>query len=60
VHWDRGKNKWRAQIYFNGKNKTLGWFTDAQKAQQAYVQAAKDMHGEFFCERQLDAEVIHG
>ena len=40
-------NKWRAQIYLNGKNKHLGLFDTAEEAHSAYCSAAKLHYKEF-------------
>lgn len=39
--------KFRAQIRVGGKRKFLGWFTNAEDAHTAYVDAARKYHGEF-------------
>lgn len=41
-------NKWKAQIYFNGKKKYLGSFDTPELAHQAYLQA-KRIHHEGCC-----------
>lgn len=38
---------YRVQIYINGKNTTVGYFTDLKLAKQAYLETAKKHHGEF-------------
>lgn len=60
VHWDKVNQVWRAQIHVNGRNRTLGRFKDREKAGQAYEKAAKELHGEFFCENQSNVEVKYG
>ena len=36
VHWDKRKNKWRAEIFYSGKKHRLGWFFDKARAKAAY------------------------
>lgn len=60
VHWDKINQVWRAQIHVNGRNRTLGRFKDQEQARQAYEKAAKELHGEFFCENQSNVEVKYG
>jgi hypothetical protein len=38
-------NRWRAAIGYKGGRKYLGRFDNAEEAYQAYVEAAKDLHG---------------
>jgi hypothetical protein len=47
VYWDRGNQKWRAQIRANGKMKYLGIFDTVEKAKSAHDLAAKAIFGEF-------------
>ena len=37
VHWDKQRNKWRAQISINGKTKHIGWFDDENEAGLMYL-----------------------
>lgn len=39
--------KWRAQIVLGGKRRSLGYFATAELAHNAYMEAAKLVHGEF-------------
>lgn len=41
VTFNKKSNKWRAQIWINGKNKTLGIFDDELKAHRAYQKELK-------------------
>ena len=47
VSWDRGTNKWRAQISAGRGRKYLGVFITAEEAHAAYQSAAAEMHGTF-------------
>lgn len=42
VSWEKWSNKWRAQMYVNGKNKKFGRFDDERKASQAYKDALRE------------------
>ena len=42
-HWNKQRNKWRAQIRINGKVKHLGYFDKEQDATIAYLKA-KEIH----------------
>jgi len=39
VSWDKTRNKWKAEIRINGKNKYLGLFTTVEEASAAYITA---------------------
>lgn len=47
VHWDKDRQKWRAQINVRGKQRMLGSFDTPEKAAAAYAAAAAEGHGEF-------------
>lgn len=47
VCWNKGKNKWHAQIWDNGKKVHVGYFTDVLVAAAAYAKAAEQYHGTF-------------
>lgn len=47
VTWDKGREKWMAQITINGINKNIGRFTSESDAAKAYDAAAIEMFGEF-------------
>ncbi len=42
--WERGGNKFRAQIRLNGKKKHLGLFNTAEEAHAAYIKAKRELH----------------
>ena len=42
--WHNRESKWRAQIKINGKQKTLGYFTEEEDAHQAYLNAKELYH----------------
>lgn len=44
VGWDQSRNKWRAQIYANGKTKFLGHYGCEDAAHRAYVAAKRELH----------------
>ncbi len=48
VSFDSQRNKYYACIYKNGKTVSLGRFNDPELAHLAYVEAAKNIHGNFF------------
>jgi hypothetical protein len=43
VCWVKGKQKWRAQILINGKNKHLGYFNSELEAYDAYQLALQNL-----------------
>jgi hypothetical protein len=47
VTWDTSRNKWRAQVGFNGKSVTIGRFGNLEDAAQAYDDKATQLFGEF-------------
>lgn len=47
VSWHIRNKKWTAQIIKEGKRKHLGSFDDIEAAHLAYVEAAKEIHGNF-------------
>jgi HNH endonuclease/AP2 domain len=47
AYWDNSLGCWRSQIMRHGKSRHLGRFNTAEEAHEAYVAAAKDIHGEF-------------
>lgn len=47
VYWDKGAQKWKAQINFNKKKYNLGRYATALLAHEAYEKAASEMFGEF-------------
>lgn len=47
VNWEKRRNKWRAEISINGKNKFLGYYTTLEEAAEARRQAEIEYYGEF-------------
>lgn len=47
VNWHRAVGKWQARIKRNGKERHLGYFDTAEKASQAYKDAASFQWGNF-------------
>ena len=43
VYWNKGANKWKAQIVINGKDKYLGYFTNEIEAHEAYQTRLKEI-----------------
>jgi hypothetical protein len=43
--WYKIKSKWQAQIWYDGKQRSLGYFEDAEEAAKAYDKAARAHHG---------------
>lgn len=47
VSWFRLRNKWRATVYVDGRQKHLGYYDDPRKAAKAYNKAVKKHRGDF-------------
>jgi len=47
VSWRKDRRKWVARIWFNGKKYQLGNFDTKEAAHDAYIEKAKELHGEF-------------
>ena len=47
VSWNIRRSKWRAYILGDGKQRSLGYYTDRIEAAKAYDNAARELHGEF-------------
>ncbi len=47
VHWEKERNKWKAEITSNRKTKRIGRFDREIDAAVAYNKAAIEIHGEF-------------
>jgi hypothetical protein len=47
VSWYKPTEKWTSQIWVNGKNRRLGYFSTAEEAAKAYADAAQAARGEF-------------
>lgn len=50
VSWHKASGKWETRIGMNGKTKYLGLFDDPKDAAEAYKQAARKLHKDFYCE----------
>jgi len=48
VSWNNLRKKWVARIYFNNKNKQLGYFKNKVDAYKAYCDACIKYHGKFY------------
>lgn len=53
VHWDKGANKWRAEIRFNKQKINLGRFIEKEDAVIARLNAESKYFGEFAPQRHL-------
>lgn len=49
VYWQKDTSRWRAQIHYDGKRKSLGYYSIEEHAAIAYNSAAIELHGEFAC-----------
>lgn len=47
VSWSKTKNKWRAYITINDKQKSLGYYTEKEDAIKARKQAEEEYFGEY-------------
>lgn len=47
ISWFSARNKWKAEIRYNGKRKFLGHFDCEKDAYAAYCKASSELHGEF-------------
>jgi hypothetical protein len=47
VHWHKGYMSWVASIRKNGKRHQIGRYKNIDDAAAAYMEASKNMHGEF-------------
>ena len=55
ITYHKQSNKWMAQIHFNGKQKTLGYYDKIEDAVNCRVKKAKELFGEFMnsCEKEV-------
>jgi hypothetical protein len=44
VSWDKGCNKWKAQIRVQGKKKYIGLYETEEAAYEAYLQQKRELH----------------
>ena len=54
--WRKDIHKWQAHIKINGKQKFLGYFDSREMAGQAYQSKARELHGEFYRETEMDSK----
>ncbi|MGJ3351607.1 HNH endonuclease [Morganella sp. Je.2.23] len=47
VYWDREKRKWRAALMFDGKKKSVGYFSELSVATKAICKAREELHKSF-------------
>ena len=47
VSWSKAMKKWHAQIVIKGQYFNLGYFTEPEKAHQAYMKKSNAHHGEY-------------
>lgn len=50
VYWDESHKKWRARIQIEGHRVHLGSYTSKEEAVKVYVDCARRVQGEFYCE----------
>lgn len=48
VSWHKGKSKWYARIMFQGKNYSLGYYSDIEQAVIVRKTAEKELHKDFW------------
>lgn len=53
VSLDKRCNRYRAYISVEGKQKSLGYYSTAEEASQAYIDAAKKLHKDFYNENTI-------
>lgn len=47
AYWHKKSNRWFSVIAANGARSFLGYFANEREAHEAYVRAAKEVHGQF-------------
>lgn len=47
VTWQKNRQKWKAQIQYEGVNRHLGLFINKEDAARAYASAAESLFGDF-------------
>lgn len=47
IYFDKQRQKFRAEIYINGKKRFLGYFPTIEKASQSYIAASQQYCGEY-------------
>lgn len=54
VSWHKYTQKWEAKIMLDGTRKYLGYFDTPEKAALAYNAAARELHGEFAYQNEVE------
>lgn len=49
VSWNQARSKWVARCALDGKQRTLGYFSDIESASEAYTSFVKTKHPSFVC-----------
>lgn len=52
VYFNKSANKWHARIKINKKNKHIGYFDNIEHAKNAYIKEAKELHKDFYTNRE--------
>lgn len=52
-YFHKARNKWKAQIYLNGKKKTIGYYDTYEEGHEAYLAEKRILHPFFVEEEEL-------